>query len=182
MIIFSINARSTCSMKLLFHIMCFCIPVQSCVPWTAAATACVQEGSASVRRAGWDPPVRSAPATPTALSTDSAKTGSVSAALDGKGTTAPLVRGICTSINKIHSILTSYTKICQSHQCDLTHILEKRRARIRMAIAEWQQCSTLFRGNNTEELTLKKKTHTHTKHSCVDPNICLTCAWTLSHG
>lgn len=148
-IAFSISAKSTCVMKLLFHIMCFCLPVQSCVPWTAAATVCVREGSASVRRAGWDPPVRSAPAIPTALSTDSAKMGSVSAALDGKGTTAPLVRGICTSINKINDILTSYTKICQSRQCDSTYILEKCRARIRMACTEWQQHSTLFRGHNT---------------------------------
>lgn len=152
-IAFSISAKSTCSIKLLFHIMCFCIPVQSCVPWTAAATVCVREESANVRRAGWDPPVRSAPAIPTALSTGSAKMGSVSAAPDGKGTTAPLVRGICTSVNKINDILTSFTKICQSHQCDLTHVLEKRRARIRMAFTEWQQHSTLFRRNNTEELT-----------------------------
>lgn len=48
-----------------------------------------QEGYASVKRAGWDPPARSALATRTVLSTASAKTGSVSAVLDGKGTTAP---------------------------------------------------------------------------------------------
>lgn len=155
-IAFSISAKSTCGMKLLFHVMCFCIPVQSCVPWTAAATVCVQEESASVRRAGWDPPVRSAPAIPTALSTGSAKMGSVSAAPDGKGTTAPLVRGICTSVNKMNDVLTSFAKICQGHQ-------DSRFRKTQSQQSEWHSQNgnstvLLFRGNSTEELTLKKKT------------------------
>lgn len=64
---------------------------QSCVPWTVAATVCAPEGYASVKRAGWGPPVKNGPAIPTVLSTGSARTGSVSAAPDGKGTTAPLM-------------------------------------------------------------------------------------------
>lgn len=89
-IIFRVSAKHICNMKLLVYV--FCNPLQSCVPWTVAAMGSAQEGYASVKRAGWDPPARSVPATHTVLSMASAKTGSVSAALDGKGTTAPSVR------------------------------------------------------------------------------------------
>lgn len=91
-IIFRVSAKRICSMKLLVSHYVFCNPLQSCVPWTVAAMGSAQEGYASVKRAGWDPPARSALATRTVLSTASAKMGSVSAALDGKGTTAPSVR------------------------------------------------------------------------------------------
>lgn len=91
-IIFRVSAKRICSMKLLVSHYVFCNPLQSCVPWTVAAMVSAQEGYASVKRAGWDPPARSALATRTVLSTASAKTGSVSAVLDGKGTTAPSVR------------------------------------------------------------------------------------------
>ena len=120
-ITFSIGAKSICSRKLLFHIMYFCNPVQSYVRWTVAAMVSVQEGYASVKRAGWDQPVKNVPATLTVLNTASARMGSVSAALDGKGTTAPLVRAFCTSRNKVHKIFTSSTKICHSHQSDSSH-------------------------------------------------------------
>lgn len=101
--------------KLLFDIGCICIPVQSCVPWTAVATVSVPEGCASAKRAGWDPPAKNGPATRTVRSTASARTASVSAALAGKGTTAPSVRAFCTSRKKMHKVLTGYAKICQSH-------------------------------------------------------------------
>lgn len=118
---FSIGAKSICSRKLLFHVMYFCNPVQSCAPWTVAAMESVREGYASVKRAGWDQPAKSVPATLTALNTASARTASASAALDGKGTTAPLVRAFCTSGNKMPKSLTSYTKICPSHQPASSH-------------------------------------------------------------
>lgn len=102
--------------KLLFPIRYVCNPVQSCVPWTAAATVSVPEGCASAKRAGWDPPAKNGPATRTARSTASARTGGVSAAPAGKGTTAPLVRAFCTSRKKMHKIVTSYAKVCQSHR------------------------------------------------------------------
>lgn len=101
---FSVGAKSVCSRKLLFHVMYFCNPLQSSVPWTVAATVSVPEGYASVKRAGWDQPVKNVPATLTVLNTASARTGSVSAAPDGKGTTAPLVRAFCTLRNKIQKI------------------------------------------------------------------------------
>lgn len=117
-------------MRVLFHMVYFCFPVQSCVPWTVAATVSAPEGYASVKRAGWDPPVKNGRATPTVLSTGSARMGSVSAALDGKGTTAPLVRGFCTSRNEIHKILhQSYTAIILIEIC-----LEKQRLRIQTGV------------------------------------------------
>lgn len=156
---FSIGAKSICSRKLLFHITCFCNPVQSYVRWTVAAMASVQEGYASAKRAGWDQPVKNVPATRTVRSTASARTGSVSAALDGKGTTAPLVRALCASRNKIRKTLTSYTKICYSHQSDSSHFWKKQRPRIRPGVKRClctdgaphlshriaAQCSFLFR-------------------------------------
>lgn len=98
---FSVGTKSVCSRKLLFHMMCFCNPLQSCVHWTVAATVSVREAYASVKRVGWDRPVKNVPATPTVLNTASARMGSVSAALDGKGTTAPLVRDFCTSKSNV---------------------------------------------------------------------------------
>ena len=94
---FSTGAKSLCGRKSRFHMMCFCNPVQRCVPWTVAATVSVREGYASAKRAGWAQTARSGPATLTVLSTASARTGSASAAPDGKGTTAPLVRAFGNS-------------------------------------------------------------------------------------
>lgn len=67
-----------------------------------APTVSVQEGYASVKRAGLDQPVKNVPATLTVQNTASARMGSASAALGGKGTTAPLVRRFCTLRNKMH--------------------------------------------------------------------------------
>ena len=64
---------------------------QSCVPWSAVAMESVQGEFASVKKVGLDQRVKNAPVILTVLSMASAKMENVSAALDGKATTAQLV-------------------------------------------------------------------------------------------
>lgn len=64
---------------------------QSCVPWSVVAMESVQGEFASVKKVGLDQRVKNAPVTLTVLSMASAKMENVSAALDGRATTAQLM-------------------------------------------------------------------------------------------
>ena len=65
--------------------------LQSCVPWSVVAMESVQGEFASVKKVGLDQRVKNAPVTLTVLSMASEKMENVSAALDGRATTAQLV-------------------------------------------------------------------------------------------